>query len=150
MILYRTRSIHTHARFSERPQSSHTVRGYRSLSTLLKQLTKARRLPVHNHQFTTDLGLVLTLIGVAVTDVQRLEMKAFEHPADFRMVVDADHHLAFAAPHEVGHTLVVLERKIHAIPGGLPIRRVHVVKGMGTVVAFCAFKPWEIFDVGAG
>lgn len=77
-------------------------------------------------------------------------MEAFEHTADVRMIVDADHHLSFAPAHEVGHPFVVLKRKVDAIAGGLPVRRIHVMEGVGTVVAFRTFKPGEIFDVGAG
>ena len=66
------------------------------------------------------------------------------------MVVDADHHLAFAAAHEVCHSFVILERKVHSIAGGLPVRWIHVVEGVGPVVAFSAFKPGKVFDVGAG
>ena len=77
-------------------------------------------------------------------------MEAFKHAADIRMVVDADHHLAFATAHEIGHPFVVFEREIHAIAGSLPVRRIHVVERVGTVVAFSAFKPGKIFDVGAG
>lgn len=76
-------------------------------------------------------------------------MEAPEHPPDVRVIIDAD-HLAFATAHEVGHALVVLERKIHTITGGLPVRRVHVMEGMGAVVAFRTFKQGELFDVGAG
>lgn len=77
-------------------------------------------------------------------------MEALEHATDVRVVVDADHHLAFAPPHEVSHPFIVLKRKVHAITSGLPVRRVHVVEGMGAVVTFSAFKPREIFDVGTG
>lgn len=77
-------------------------------------------------------------------------MEAFKHAADVRVIVDADHHLAFTAAHEVGHLLVVLERKVHAVAGALPVRRVHVVEGMNAVVTFSAFKPGEVFHVGAG
>ncbi len=66
------------------------------------------------------------------------------------MIVDADHHLAFAATHEASHPLVILERKVHAITGGLPVRWIHVMKGVGTVVAFSTFEPREVFDVGTG
>lgn len=75
-------------------------------------------------------------------------MEARKHAADVRMIVDADHYLAFTAAHEVGHEFVVFKGKVHPIAGGLPVRRVHVVKGVGTVIAFGAFKPGEIFDVG--
>ncbi|MNR59497.1 hypothetical protein D3C85_1807630 [compost metagenome] len=65
-------------------------------------------------------------------------METMEHPPNVWVVVDAYHHLAFTAAHEVGHPFIVLKRKVHPIAGGLPVRRVHVVKGMGTVVAFGA------------
>ncbi|MNS37763.1 hypothetical protein D3C72_699920 [compost metagenome] len=77
-------------------------------------------------------------------------MKAFKNPPNIRVVVDAYHHLALAETHEVGHALVVLKRKVDAISGGLPVRWVHVMEGMSTIVAFSAFKPGEVFDVGAG
>ncbi|KMN16869.1 hypothetical protein TU85_24785 [Pseudomonas helleri] len=66
------------------------------------------------------------------------------------MVVDADHHLAFAAPHKVGHKLVVFKREVHTVPSGLPVRWVHVVEGVRPVVALCALKPGQVFDIGAG
>ena len=65
------------------------------------------------------------------------------------MAVDADHHLSLAATQDVGHPLVVLERKVHAVAGSLPVRRIHVMEGMGSIVAFGAFKPREILNVGA-
>jgi len=77
-------------------------------------------------------------------------MKAFENTPDVRMVVDADHHPAFAAAHKVGHPFVILERKIYTVAGGLPVRWVHVVESVGTVITFRAFKPGEVFDVRAG
>lgn len=77
-------------------------------------------------------------------------MESFEHATDVGVVVDADHYLALAAAHEVGHPFVALERKVDAIAGGLPVRRIHVVERVGTIVAFSAFKPGEVFDVGAG
>lgn len=92
----------------------------------------------------------MALICIAVTNVQRFEVKALENLADAVMVIDADHHLAFATSREVGHPLVALECKVHAIADGLPVRRVHLVKSMGAFVMFRAFKPGEIFDVGSG
>ena len=83
----------------------------------------------------------MPLVRGGVADVHGLEVEVREDPADVRMIVDADHNLAFAATHEVSHPFVILERKIHPIASGLPVGRVHVVKGMGTVVAFGAFKP---------
>jgi len=64
------------------------------------------------------------------------------------MIVNAYHHLASTATHEVDHPLIVLERKIHAVTGGLPVRRVHVMERVRPVVAFGAVKPREVFDVG--
>jgi hypothetical protein len=43
-------------------------------------------------------------------------MKALEHPAYIRMIVNTDHHLAFATAHEVDHALVVFERKVTNAP----------------------------------
>ncbi|MNJ56331.1 hypothetical protein D3C77_518700 [compost metagenome] len=60
----------------------------------------------------------MALVGVAVTNVQVLEMKAFESTSDIQVVVDADHHLALAAPHKLSHALVVLEGEIASIPSG--------------------------------
>lgn len=107
-------------------------------------------IPVHDHQFTANLTLSLPLVRYGVPDVHHLKVKPLKHPPDIRVIVDADHHLAFAAARKVGHALIVLERTFHAIAGGMPVRRVQVVKGMGTVVTFSTFKPGEIFDVGAG
>ena len=90
------------------------------------------------------------MVRVAVADVQRLIVKAVKHPPDIWVVVDADHHRPFAAAHEVGHPLAVLERKVHAITSGLPVRRVRAMEGMGAVLTFSAFKPGKIFDVGTG
>lgn len=116
---------------------------------VLKQSTHDRRLPIHYNQLSAQFDLTLPLVGIAVADIQGLKVKALEHSTNIWMVIDADHHLAFAAPHEVGHPLVILERKVHAIASGLPVRRVHVMKGMGSVVAFGAFQPGKVFDVGA-
>ena len=77
-------------------------------------------------------------------------MKALKHPPNVRVIIDADHDLPFAAPHKVSHTLVILEGKVHAITRRLPVRRVHVVKGVGTVVAFSTGQPGQVFNVGAG
>lgn len=66
------------------------------------------------------------------------------------MIIDADHYFALAATHEVSHPLVILEREIHAISSGLPVRRVHVVERMSAVIALSTIKPGEVFDVSAG
>lgn len=76
-------------------------------------------------------------------------MEPLEDSPNVRMVVDADHDLPFATSHELGDALIVFKGKIHAIACRLPVRRIHVVKGVCTVVAFCAVQPRQIFNVGA-
>lgn len=71
-------------------------------------------------------------------------MEVIEHPANIRMVVDADHDLTFATPHDVSHPLIILKRKVHTVTGGLPVRRIHVMETMATVVALSAFQPRQI------
>ena len=66
------------------------------------------------------------------------------------MLVDADHHPPLAPPHEVRHPLIVLERKVHAIACRLPVGRIHVVKGVCTVVALSAVQSRKVLNVGAG
>lgn len=77
-------------------------------------------------------------------------MEAVEHTANVRVIVDAHHHLAFAAPHKVGHPLVILKGKIHTIACCLPVRWIHVMKGVGTVITFGAIQPRQVFNIGAG
>lgn len=48
------------------------------------------------------------------------------------------------------HRLVFVEWEIDAIPGGLPLRRVHVVNGGRSIVALGAFKLREVLHVGPG
>lgn len=60
-------------------------------------------------------------------------MKAVEGSPDVQVVVDADHHLALAPTHEVGHVLVLLEGEVDAIAGSLPLRRVHVKEGVCSI-----------------
>lgn len=76
-------------------------------------------------------------------------MEAVKGSPDIRVVVDTDHHPTLAPAHEVGHTLVLLERKIHAIASGLPIRRVHVEKCVRSIIALGAIEPGQVLDVGA-
>ncbi|MNT99771.1 hypothetical protein D3C72_2427090 [compost metagenome] len=57
------------------------------------------------------------------------------------MIVDAYHDLTPAPAHEVGHAFIVFKRKINTIAGSLPVRRIHVVESVGTVVALGAIKP---------
>ena len=77
-------------------------------------------------------------------------MKPRKHPPNIRMVVDADHHLAFAASHKISHALIVFKREVHAVASGLPVRWIHVVEGVRPVVALGAFQPRQVLDVGAG
>ena len=75
----------------------------------LEQATQRGWVPVHDNQFAGHLCLGLPLIGVAVADVQALEVEAVEDTPDVRVVVNADHHLALTPAHEIGHTFVLLE-----------------------------------------
>lgn len=77
-------------------------------------------------------------------------MEPLEDSPNVRMVVDADHDLPFATSHELGDALIVFKGKIHAIACRLPVRRIHVVKGVGTVVALSAVQPRKVLNVGAG
>lgn len=61
-------------------------------------------------------------------------MKLVKHMPDIRVVVDATHHLALAAPHEIGHQLIVLKGEVHYIASGLPVKRIHAVKGARPIV----------------
>lgn len=107
----------------------------------LKQTTKLSRRPIHDDQLTRHVGAALSLVGRGVPDIQRFEVEAFENTPDVRVVVDADHHPALAAPHEHGHLLVVLEGEVDTVTCRLPVRRVHVVKRVRSIVAFSAFQP---------
>lgn len=77
-------------------------------------------------------------------------METLKCPPDVWMVVDADHHPALAAPHEVSHALVLLVREIQAVAGGLPVRRVHVEERVRSIVALGAGEPGQVLDVGPG
>lgn len=63
----------------------------------------------------TSACLALPLVRIGITDIQCLEVEALENTTNVRMVVDADHHFAFAAAHEGGHPFVILKRKVHPI-----------------------------------
>lgn len=115
-----------------------------------EQASQGSRLPVHDYQLSTDFGLSLPRIRSTVTNVHHLEVKPRKHPPDIRVIVDADHHLAFAAPHKVDHALVILKWKIQAVAGRLPVRWIHVVERMDTVVALSTFKPAKVFNISAG
>jgi hypothetical protein len=44
------------------------------------------------------------------------------------VLVDADHHLALAAAHEVSYALVLFKREVHAITRGLTERTLNAMK----------------------
>ena len=106
-----------------------------------KQPPQLFRHPIHNHQLPTHISLPLPLIRSAIPNIHRLKVKTLKHPSDIRVIVDADHLLTFATAHEVGHPFVVFKRKVHSIPCGLPVRRIHIVKRMAPVIALSALKP---------
>ncbi|MNH17148.1 hypothetical protein D3C79_768070 [compost metagenome] len=66
------------------------------------------------------------------------------------MIVDAYHHPAFASAHEFSHPLILFEREIDPVAGGLPVWRIHVEEGVRSIVALRTVEPGQIFDVGAG
>ena len=77
-------------------------------------------------------------------------MEAVEGASDVRVVVNADHHLALAATHEIGHALVLLEGEVDAVAGGLPVWGIHIEKRVCSIVALGAGEPGQVLDVGAG
>lgn len=115
-----------------------------------EQSTQRGRLPVHDHQLAGHLRLTLALVRVGVADIQVLKVEAVEGAPDVRVVVDADHHLAFAPTHKVGHALVLFEGEVNAVTGGLPVRGVHVEERVRSIVALGAGEPGQVLDVGAG
>ena len=110
-----------------------------------KQHPKRFRRPIHNHQLTDNLSLPLPLFRGAVPNIHRLKVKALDHPPYIRVIVNAAPHLAFTAAHEVGHPLIVIKRKVHAVPCRLLTRRAHIVEGMGPVITYGALKPGHVF-----
>ncbi len=116
----------------------------------LKKPSQIPRFPIHHNQLPRHLSLPLPLIRGRVPDLGRLNMKPFKHPPNVWMVVDAYHHLPLTPPHKISHALVIFKREVHTVPRRLPVRRVHVVEGMWPVVALCALKPRQVFNVGAG
>lgn len=90
----------------------------------------------------------MSLVRRSVPYVHSLKVKPLKYSPDIRVIVDAHHHLPSATSHELGHPLVVFEGEIHTIACGLPVRRVHVMEGVRPVVAFGAFKPAQVLDVG--
>lgn len=85
-----------------------------------------------------------------VLDAKLVQVEPIEGAPDIRMVVDTDHDLSFARPHGFRHGFVLLEAERHAIAFGLPVRRIHVEKGVGAIVPTDALLPGLILDNGAG
>jgi len=106
-------------------------------------------MPVHDYQLAGYLRLTLTVVRVAVADIQTLEVEPLKRSADVWMIVDADHHPTLAPAHEVGHALVLLDGEVDAIAGSLPIRRVHVEERVCSIIALGAGEPGQTLDIGA-
>lgn len=98
---------------------------------------------------TADISFPMPLIVSAVTNINHLEEKPVKHMPNVRMVVDANHNLAFAVLNKVGHPFVTFKRKIHTIALGLPVRRIHVMKSVRAIVALSTVQPGQVFNVGA-
>ena len=83
----------------------------------------------------------MPLTHVRVASLGRLKVKAFKYTLNIRVVVDSDHHFAFAAMHEGGHAFVVSKREVDAAPCRLPAGGGgHVMEGVRPAVAFSAFS----------
>ena len=107
-------------------------------------------LPVHDRQLARHRRLPFPGIGGAVTNIHRFQAEAIEHPPDIWVIVDAYHGLALASPHEFGHPLVLLQTKFPAVPSCLPVRRIHIVKGVRPIVFFGALQPGQVLNAGSG
>lgn len=88
-------------------------------------------------------------VGYAVFDAEVVHGQAVEHAADVGVVVDADHHLAFAGSHGFCHLLVLLEAERNAVSFHLPVGRIAVEEGVRAVVALDAVLPAQVLDRGA-
>ena len=114
----------------------------------LKQPFQRLLLPIHDDQLPHHLRLPMPLTHVRVASLGRLKVKAFKYTLNIRVVVDSDHHFAFAAMHEGGHAFVVSKREVDAAPCRLPA-------GGGPCNGTCApggsvqrIQPRQVFDIG--
>lgn len=114
----------------------------------LKQSAHYPRLVICDYQFSALLSLPV-IVRYAVFDAQIMHGKAVKHPPDIRVIVDADHGFALDATEYLGHFLVLLPAKWHAVSLGLPVRRIHIEEGVGAIVAADAVLPGEVFHRGA-
>ena len=73
-------------------------------------------------------------------------LQASERLAHLGNVIDRDHHLALDRPGELGHPVVLLEPKAHAVAFRAPVRRVTVEQGVLTIIAANAVSPWKVLD----
>ena len=89
-------------------------------------------------------------VGHAVLNPQLVHRQTVEDAADIRVIVDADHHLAAAAPHDRSHRLVLVQLERDAVAFYLPIGRIKVKERVGPVVALDALLPVQVLDRGAG
>lgn len=76
-----------------------------------------------------------------------LMSNSFKRLTDLRVVIDADHHPALSAPHEVSHGQVLVELETHAVPRSLPVGRGHVMERMRTVVPLGTFEPRQVLNI---
>jgi len=76
-------------------------------------------------------------------------VEAVEGAPDVRVIVDADHHLALAAAHEVGHALVLLKRENPRRSQRSASRGVHVEECVCLILALGAGEPGQVLDVSA-
>jgi len=66
------------------------------------------------------------------------------------VVVDGEDGVALEGAHGAGDALVFAERERGAVALGLPVGRVEVEQGVGTVVAVDAVVPGEVLDDDLG
>lgn len=145
-ILYKKIAFHSEASHGK-PSDEWSYAGQTHQE--LEEQAKPLGLPVHDHQLTGDIGHADPRFCRGVADIRCLEVEAVERPPDVRVVVDADHHPPLGAPHEVGHTLVLLGWKVDAVAVGLPVRWVHVEERVCSIIALGTIEPGQVFDVGA-
>ena len=65
------------------------------------------------------------------------------------MVVDGQHHFAFAGTHHFGQQLVLFPAECPAVAFALPVGRVSVEEAVRAVVAFETAVPGFVFDIHA-
>lgn len=115
----------------------------------LKQAGRLRRsIPAVNYQFLSLHRLPAA--ANVVLDASRIHLEACKHTPNIGVVIQAQDGLALQPGHQLGHLLVLLKLKFHAIAGCLPVRRVQVKQSVWPVVALHAFIPVQVFNIGTG